>query len=348
MPIEQHAEEIKAELRKQNSIKVKVALFGQPGAGKSSLINAILGKDLAKVGVETDITTSAEEYQHNGLVFVDLPGYGTEKFPKDTYFDKFDILGYDLLLCVTSGKLHQSDTEFFKRITSDKKICIFVVNKCESIKQKGVEQNVLFLEKEKDIKNNIQKNDIDVVFTDCYENIGIDELNTLIFKNLEPVKKERWARGAKAYSEEFLLKKRNACEKYVTTAALLAAANGINPIPGADVAVDVGIIVKLFSEIRQSYGLSDEELSTLKHSAIPIVGRLANNIVQYAAQEGVFLLLKSMVGRVAVKSFAKYIPFIGQAVAATVGYKITSSVGNSYLSDCHDLAMKILERKLKS
>jgi len=93
---------------------VSIALFGQPGAGKSSLINKIVGKKLADVGVETDKTVDASSYEVNGLRFVDLPGYGTKNFPKENYFDRFNINQFDLFLCVISGKLHQADTEFFK------------------------------------------------------------------------------------------------------------------------------------------------------------------------------------------------------------------------------------------
>jgi uncharacterized protein (DUF697 family) len=104
--------------------------------------------------------------------------------------------------------------------------------------------------------------------------------------------------------------------------------------------------MKLFKEIRDDYGLTDNFLTSLKQSSIPVVGRLANNVVQYAAKEGILMLLKSFAGRQAVKTFAKYIPFIGQAIAAGLGYAITSNAGNSYLSDCHELAEEILNNKL--
>ena len=175
---------------------------------------------------------------------------------------------------------------------------------------------------------------------------GLDALNIEIQNNLDGAKRERWARGAKAYSARFLQEKRSACEKYVSYAAAAAAANGINPVPGVDVAVDISIIMKLFKEIRDDYGLTDNFLTSLKQSSIPVVGRLANNVAQYAAKEGILMLLKSFAGRQAVKTFAKYIPFIGQAIAAGLGYAITSNVGNSYLSDCHELAEEILNNKL--
>ncbi len=133
MSIDKVAQSITEQLNEQKKVKVKVALFGQPGAGKSSLINKILGQKAAPVGVETDKTVRADSYEHNGIVLVDLPGYGTKNFPKESYFDKFKISEFDLFLCVSSGKLHQADTEFFHELLRVGKVCIFVVNKHDEL-----------------------------------------------------------------------------------------------------------------------------------------------------------------------------------------------------------------------
>ena len=310
-----------------------------------SLINKIIGQKVAEVGVETDKTVEAASYISKGLKFVDLPGYGTKNFPKETYFDRFDIQQFDLFLCVTSGKLHQADTEFFQELTKHGKVCIFVVNKHDELWEDGVQIEDLEQRKINDITKHVG-HPVTVEFTSCRKGTGLDNLNNTIQANLDEAKRERWARGAKAYSIRFLREKRTACEKYVSYAAAAAAANGINPVPGVDVAVDISIIMKLFKEIRDDYGLNDNFLSSLKQSSIPVVGRLANNVVQYAAKEGILILLKSFAGRQAVKSFTKYIPIIGQAIAAGLGYAITSNVGNSYLNDCHELAEEILNNKL--
>lgn len=346
MSIHDEAENIRRRLNEESNTKVSIALFGQPGAGKSSLINKIVGKKVAEVGVETDKTVEAASYEANGLCFVDLPGYGTKNFPKESYFDRFNIQQFDLFLCVTSGKLHQADTEFFQELVKRKKVCIFVVNKHDELWEDDVSITELEQRKVKDITSHVGQS-VKVLFTSCRKGTGLDNLNSEIRNNLDGAKRERWTRGAKAYSSQFLQEKRAACEQYVAIAAAASAANGINPIPGADVAVDLSILVKLFAEIREAYGLSDDFLGKLKQSAIPIVSRLANNVVQYAAKEGILLLLKSFLGRQTVKTFAKYIPFIGQAIAAGLGYAITSNVGNSYLDNCHDLAQQILEHKLE-
>ena len=346
MSIHDEAEKIRRKLEEENNNIVSIALFGQPGAGKSSLINKIVGKKLADVGVETDKTVDASSYEVNGLRFVDLPGYGTKNFPKENYFDRFNINQFDLFLCVISGKLHQADTEFFQELTRRGKVCIFVVNKHDELWEDGVPINELERRKVADIRSHVGK-PVKVIFTSCRNNKGLDDLIIEIENNLDGAKRERWNRNAKAYSKRFLQEKRDACEKYVKIAAAASAANGINPIPGADIAVDLSILFKLFSEIRESYGLSDDFLGKLTQSTIPVVSRLAANAIQYATREGILLLFKNYLGRQAARSAAKYIPFFGQAISASIGYAIVYRVGHSYLDNCHNLAEKILENKIQ-
>lgn len=345
MSINDEIEEIRQKLDEERKQIVSIALFGQPGSGKSSLINKIIGKKVAEVGVETDKTVEAASYQANGLKFVDLPGYGTKNFPKESYFDRFNIQQFDLFLCVTSGKLHQADTEFFQELAKRKKVCIFVVNKHDELWEEDITIEELEKRKLEDIKKHVGQ-PVKIIFTSCRNGTGLDTLNTEIQNNLDEAKKERWSRGAKAYSLRFLQEKKKACEKYVSIASLAAAANGINPVPGVDVAVDVSIIIKLFKEIRDYYGLSDDSLDTLKKSSIPVVGRLANNVLQYATKEGILILLKNFAARETLKEFAKYIPIVGQLIAAGLGYTITLQVGNSYLNDCHNLAEEKIKQKL--
>jgi GTP-binding protein EngB required for normal cell division/uncharacterized protein (DUF697 family) len=303
------------------------------------------GEKLADVGVETDKTVAAKEFLINGLRFVDLPGYGTSQFPKAGYAQRFKINEFDLFLCVTSGKLHQADTEFFQELTQRGKVCLFVLNKHDELWEEGVDTPTLEARKRADIAKHVG-HAVPTVFTSCRRKTGLDALQTLISEHLDAAKRERWVRGAKAYSSAFLAQKRAACEGYVTTAALASAANGINPVPGVDVAVDVSVLMKLFKEIRNSYGLSDAALGTLQRSTAPVVAQLANNVLKYAAREGLLMLLKRYAGRQAIKALAKYIPFVGQAVAAGLGYAITSNAGASYLDDCHTLAEQMLNQKL--
>ncbi len=345
MKIDSEIEKIISDLKETEKTVVKVALFGQPGAGKSTLINAMIGEDVTEASVRTDTTIELGWYEAKGLKFGDLPGYGTKNFPKETYFNKFDIRQFDLFLCVTSGKFHQADTEFFQKLQEIGKVCIFVVNKHDELWQKGISIQELEQLKKDDIAKQIG-HPVDVIFTSCKNDTGLNELNEAIRNNLDGAKRERWERGAKAYSLKFLKEKRAACEKYVALAAGAAAANGINPIPGADIAVDIGIIVALFKNIRDDYGLNDSVLNDLNNSKAIVMAQSANYILRYASSEGVAMILKNYVIGEASKSIAKYIPLVGQVIAAGVGYLIVSNVGDDYLAKCHQLAEDILKKNL--
>lgn len=347
MSIKDDAENIKRLLNKELNVKVSVALFGQPGSGKSSLVNKLVGEKVAEVGVETDKTIEAATYEAKGLRFVDLPGYGTKNFPKETYFERFDIPKFDLFLCVTSGKLHQADTEFFQELIKLNKVCIFVVNKHDELWEDGVKIEELEKRKIEDITRHAGRK-VKIVFTSCRLDTGLNILDDEIYGNLNDAKRERWARGAKAYSLKFLKDKKAASEKHVTLMAGASAINGLNPIPGADVAVDFGILLKLFKEIREDFGLDDDALSDLKHSSIPTIATLANNAVEYATKEGLLILFKRFAGKQTVKEFSKFVPFVGQAIAAGIGFAITLKVGNSYLDDAYKLAEEILKRRLQN
>ena len=346
MQIHNDAQQMRDELNQQNAVRVSVALFGQPGAGKSSLINKIVGEKVAAVGVETDKTVDEAEYEHNGLTLVDLPGYGTQRFPKETYRSKFNLEKFDLFLCVTSGKFHQADTELFQELDAMGKVCIFVVNKHDELWEDDATIEELESRKRDDIVKQVGK-PVEVTFTSCRKGYGLDVLNETILKNLDAAKRERWLRGAKAYSLEFLQLKRDAADKHVSLAACASAANGLNPIPGADIAVDLSVLLKLFAELREDFGLTDRVLSKLKESAIPTVSAVASNVVRYAAKEGILLLFKQFLGRQALKTVSKYVPFIGQAIAMTTGFAITYAVGKSYLNDCYTLAETILRDELE-
>jgi len=337
--------QLKEKLEKEINTPVSIALFGQPGAGKSSLINKIAGKKLAEVGIETDKTIEAARYEINKLYFIDLPGYGTSSFPKESFFEKFKIMEYDLFLCVVSGKLHQSDTEFFQELTKRGKVCIFVVNKHDELWEEGVPIEELEKRKIADIENHV-KQPVEVVFTSCRNGKGIDSLLNKIEENLEGAKKERWLREAKAYSQDYLNKKKAACEKLVARYAALSAVNAINPIPGTDVAIDIKILFKMFSDIRSAYKLNDDIINDLNRSSIPAVAKFANRLLKYATKEGIMLLLKRFAARETVKGFSKYIPLVGQVIASSIGFTITSKVGKSYLEDCHNVAEVVLKENL--
>ena len=129
------------------------------------------------------------------------------------------------------------------------------------------------------------------------------------------------------------------CKNTVSNYALLGAANGINPVPSIDVGIDAGICLKMMSEIRANFGLDNATEEKLKRYELFLP--LVKKVFDYATKEGVTILLKSMGKKYLGKSAAKYVPIIGQGIAAAVGYGMMRYFGNAYIDDCYNLAQNI-------
>ncbi|MBM4068442.1 MAG: GTPase domain-containing protein [Planctomycetes bacterium] len=346
MSMSEAAERIRERMLADDSVRVSVALFGQPGCGKSSLINRLTGQQLAAEGVHNDVTTERRDFEWNGLVLVDLPGYDTAMFPADDYLARFGVLDFDLLLCVFDGKFHQADTGLFHAVTRRGKVCLFVRNKHDTLWQDGQE----LAELEREVADSVAAQVGErhpVHFTSCRLNSGLGELEQAIKAQLEPAKQERWVRAAKAYTQEFLLEKKSLCEQRVTWSAAVAAASGTIPVPGINFAIDLPVLLSLFRFIRDTYGLTDKSLAT-REFAVPALAPLVNSVVRYASSEGVTLLLKESSGMVIAEQVAKFVPLVGTVIAASLGFAITRKVGNIYLNDCHRLAEAVLKSQIRA
>jgi GTP-binding protein EngB required for normal cell division/uncharacterized protein (DUF697 family) len=337
---------IRERMQADDQVRVSIALFGQPGCGKSSLINRLTGQKLAMEGVRNDVTTERRDYEWNGLCLVDLPGYDTSLFPAHEYLARFRVLEFDLLLCVFDGKFHQADTELFHEVTRRGKTCLFVRNKHDTLWQ--VDKDLTELEQEvvANVASQIGE-EHPVYFTSCRLNTGLAALEDAIKAQLEPAKQERWVRAAKAYTQEFLEEKKSLCEQRVTWSAAIAAASGTVPIPGANFAIDVPVLLALFNFIRDTYGLTAKVLET-KDFAVPALAPLVNSVVKYASTEGVMLLFKEFSGMVMAEQVAKFVPIVGTVIAASLGFTITRKVGQYYLNDCHRLAATVLQTQLNA
>src|SRR5437762_312369 len=66
--------------------RVRLGFIGETGVGKSSLINAMLGRAVAREGVvPTGHAPEGEEYELDGMALVDLPGAGAVDRPFRNY-----------------------------------------------------------------------------------------------------------------------------------------------------------------------------------------------------------------------------------------------------------------------
>lgn len=127
--------------------------------------------------------------------------------------------------------------------------------------------------------------------------------------------------------------------------ALLAGAVSAVPVPGLDWAVDAAMLSKLIPEINKEFGLTPQQLDSLTphkreqvQKAVTMVGSV---LIGKLISKELVVAAASQIGlRLTAKQLAKYVPFAGQIVAATVGYAAIRYLGEEHMKDCIRVAQK--------
>ena len=132
------------------------------------------------------------------------------------------------------------------------------------------------------------------------------------------------------------------CESTIRNYSMASAATSVLPIPGVDIAADLTIIYKMFSVIKENYSLDMVNPSTLENYGA--LAPLARSVFNLVTKEGIMKLVTQYAPKYIGKKYAaKYVPLIGQGVAAVAGYKLASFLGKKYSDDCYKLYVKILQ-----
>ena len=90
------------------------------------------------------------------------------------------------------------------------------------------------------------------------------------------------------------------------------------------------------ADMRARFGLSKEAEHELRHYDVLVP--LVKKVFDFATKEGVMILLKSFGKRYLGRSAAKYVPLIGQGIAAAAGYGMMRWFAHQYIEDCYALA----------
>ena len=125
--------------------------------------------------------------------------------------------------------------------------------------------------------------------------------------------------------------------------ALMAAVASTVPVPGLDWAVDAALLARLLPRINAEFGLTPQQLDLLDpekreqvQKAVSMVGSVV--IGKFITKELVLKATKKMGVHMTTKQLAKYVPFAGQAVAATLGYATLRYLGEQHIQDCIKVA----------
>ncbi len=343
------SERFEDELRTLENTQVRIALLGRSGTGKSSLMNALVGERVAASGaVET--TTKAQEFNINGLIFVDLPGGGTTRFPFDEYLDTIQITKYDAFILVVAKRILESDLDLLNELKSrtGKKIHVvrtMVDQDIDNAVHDGISPELVIPKLRTDLESKFGINHHCWLISNRNPKaFDFPAFSDSLLEDFDDARRDKFVFAVKAYTEEQLRRKREVAERHVTLFAGMAAVNGFNPIFGADIVADVAILMKMNQWILRCYKLDEEhmrkQLRRTPMSSAQVT--LVNRLIAYGTREFILSMLKRQATRMTGKELAKWVPVVGNMASAGLGFALTRWMGQDLIGQCEEATKSLL------
>ena len=331
--------------------RFNLAIVGASGVGKSSLVNAVFGRDWAKVGRGLPVTRGVHFYSDDSLGIWDVEGFEIgSPVPPDqqlrTHLDAIAAHPGDhqisvVWYCVRAAddRLTPADIAMIRELDARGLPVILVLTKVDWIKNpltghqgiaKDLEAFVEWLNDPVD-PNTAERLRIpyrQVVLTSTRDKNGKGKghgLGDLVTQTLE-LAPERDKDAFRIAQRLNLPWKREMARPIIAAAAAAAAGAATVPLPVSDAVTLAPIQLTMMGRIAAIYDL---EVKTMLSA-----GALAQFGVQVA-------------GRALATSFLKLIPGAGIVVNAAVAGALTAATGESWLKICELLHTgKIDVRKL--
>jgi uncharacterized protein (DUF697 family) len=138
------------------------------------------------------------------------------------------------------------------------------------------------------------------------------------------------------------------CRKLATRRALISAGASVVPIPGIDIAVDIGVLMSMIEDINAAFGLTPAQIDRLAprrkvfaYKAVMTVGSAL--VGRVMTRELVIRVLKTVGVRLTAKQAARAVPIAGQVVAASLSFAALKYLGDRHIQDCVQVADTLLD-----
>jgi len=139
---------------------------------------------------------------------------------------------------------------------------------------------------------------------------------------------------------------RRECKALVTRRAGLSAGAAIVPIPGLDIGADMVLLSEMLETINRRFGLSQKQVDLLDPQLKKIVLVAATSIGSelvgnFITRQILLRLLQKIGVRVASKSALRFIPILGQGIAAGISFGAMKMLGDAHVDDCYNIVSEL-------
>ena len=311
--------------------KPNILVLGGTGAGKSSLINLVFGKELATVGAGESVTSGIHSYENELIRIYDSEGYESGEEGQTRYKNKvLDFVTYEsrglenrvnlVWYCISlaNHRVFDIDTKTINEIVKTKRPIAVILTQADRVTE--ADSKAL----EAVIRESCPGIEIFEISTDIKTGLTTDSLIDWAYKNLDEALREGFVAGAK----NAITQKRKQSLSVVVQHAATAATVAASPIPFSDAPLLVSNQIAMIARLASIWDLP---------------------AIKSVAAGGVFAQLVSQLGRTLVGNIAKLIPGFGSAagaaINATVASSITGAIGYSITEICEKISNDELEGK---
>jgi uncharacterized protein (DUF697 family) len=141
---------------------------------------------------------------------------------------------------------------------------------------------------------------------------------------------------------------RRRCRRLVTRRALISAAAAVVPLPGIDIAVDIGVLLRTIDAINAEFGLTPMQIERLSprrkayaYQAISVVGSAL--VGRVLTRDLIIKVLQRVGMQLSAGQVAKFVPIAGQALAATISFSALKILGDRHVEDCARVAGRLID-----
>ncbi|WRF80138.1 50S ribosome-binding GTPase [Helicobacter pylori] len=325
---------------KKEKPKMNVLLMGATGVGKSSLINALFGKEIAKAGVGKPITQHIEKYidEQKGLILWDTQGieaadyHDTMQSIKKEMEDSFKTLSEKeaidvAYLCVkeTSSRVQERELLSFAKNWNIPTIVVFTHTQAEA-GEAFVKETKEIIDEEWGFKGFVRAyarvNSVKYLSDDDKE-IPIKGLEELVdetekcLSDAKENKKKHFLSIQKANIQERKQAMIAKSKKIIHVASGAAGTAEASPIPFSDIPLITGVQKRMIHEMNDAFEVSLGKSATptfiTEISSVTAIGQGARAFVN---------MIKFVPGLGSV---------VGGAISGITAVVITEGIGFAYL-----------------